>query len=210
LFKSGYTTLKSILTITYEELLKINRIEHKLAIKIIENINKVVKNDISLSKLMDASICFGFGFGEKRCKQVVNLFPNFLESTPLIDSLLMIPGWSDKSAKKFLEGLPRFKLFLQENDYIKFSLVESSNPSASSSVFPYKIVCNTGKRDKDIISFLNKNGIEIKNNITGDVTLLICDNKNSGSSKLKTAKERSIKILDIDEFKLIYKINHNP
>ena len=65
-------------------------------------------------------------------------------------------------------------------------------------------VCITGKRDKDIVSFLKSNGIDLVNSVTKDVELLICEDINSTSSKIITAKKRGIQILDLDTFKTSY------
>ena len=67
-----------------------------------------------------------------------------------------------------------------------------------------KKVCITGKRDKDIVSFLKSNGIDLVNSVTKDVELLICEDINSTSSKIITAKKRGIQILDLDTFKTSY------
>ena len=67
-----------------------------------------------------------------------------------------------------------------------------------------KKICITGKRDKDIVSFLKDNGIELVNSVTRDVQLLICEDVNSNSSKIVTAKKRGIEILDLDTFKTSY------
>ena len=48
------------------------------------------------------------------------------------------------------------------------------------------------------------NGFEFKNSITQDLTYFICNDKNSTSSKIKTAKKYSIKILTEEEFKKLF------
>ena len=48
------------------------------------------------------------------------------------------------------------------------------------------------------------NGFEFKNSITQDLTYLICNDKNSTSSKIKTAKKYGIKILTEEEFKKLF------
>jgi NAD-dependent DNA ligase len=204
LFENGFTSLKSILKITKEELLKLDRIEEKMATKLIKSINDKVFNPLKIEYVMDGSLCFGNGFGLKRCSQIVSKFPNFLDSEPEVEDLFAIPGWSEKSINKFKEGLSKFRIFLKENDYLHFETKSTDEKPINKSKCLVKKICITGKRDKDILSFLKNNGIEIVNSVTRDVQLLICDDVNSNSSKIITAKKRGIEILDLDTFKTSY------
>jgi DNA ligase (NAD+) len=204
LYKNGYKSLKSILTISKEELIQLDRIEDKMANKLVESINDKIGQPLKLDKVMDGSLCFGNGFGLKRCTQITTKFPNFIEEEPSYENLIELSGWSDKSILKFKDGLDKFKEFLTENDFIKFEkgLKESIVKNTSSCLF--KQVCITGKRDKDIVSFLQKHGIELVNSITKDVELLICDDVNSSSSKLVSAKKKGVSVIDINLFKTSY------
>jgi DNA ligase (NAD+) len=195
LYLNGFTSLDKILLITKADLLKLDRIEEKMANKIIGSINDKIKSPIDLSKIMDGSISFGHGFGEKRCKQIVDKFSDFLEKSPSHEEIVLLPGWSDKSANKFMEGLPILKQFLENNPYliIKKSAIVQSNLNISK-------VCITGKRFPEIIKFLNENNVEISSNVTGDIDLLLCENKNSGSSKIKQADKKGKEILSSSEF----------
>lgn len=206
LFNHGYKTLKSILLITYEDLIKIDRIEHTLAIKIRGNINKVINEGILLSKLMDASLCFNNGFGYKRCEQIVNKFPLFLDNIPSSADLLLLDGWSDKSVSKFYNGLNDFRSFLEEHDYIKIKQFSKDLSDTITNKLPFSKVCLTGKRDKIIIEFLKTHGVDISNTVTNNVELLICDDKNGNSSKIKTAEEKGITIVEATEFKTNYSL----
>ena len=197
LFKNGFKTLKEILTIKKDELLKLERIDEKMASKLIESIQRKINVPLELEKLMDGSLCFGNGFGIKRCAQIVINFPNFLEFTPSEEELSVLPGWSSKSIYKFFEGLPKFKKFIEENDYLKFK----TNKEETKSSISLKKVCITGKRNKEIIEFLQKQGVELVSSITNSVDLLICEYANSSSGKLLSAKKKGIDIKTVDEFK---------
>lgn len=204
LFENGFTSLKSIMKITKEELLKLDRIEDKMATKLVKSISDKISKPLKIEEIMDGSLCFGNGFGIKRCSQVSLKFPNFLEKEPSVDDLICLPGWSEKSIKKFQDGLCEFRKFLKENDYIQFE--ENSKPvkTINKSSCLAKKVCITGKRDKDIVTFLKSNGIELVNSVTRDVDILICEDVNSSSSKIITAKKRGIQIIDLDTFKTSY------
>jgi len=216
LYSNGFKSIKSILLITREQLLKLDRIEEKMADKLIESIINRINNELELERIMDGSLCFGNGFGIKRCQQIMKHVPTFLEVNPDTNELMSLPGWSGKSIEKFLNGLPNFREFLSEHSFLKFK-----NPTSKESIQHIKTsnntnininiglskVCITGKRDKTIIDFLNKNNVEIIGSITKDTDLLICFDKNGNSSKLLGAKAKGIEINTIDEFKARYNLN---
>ena len=139
---------------------------------------------------MDGSLCFGNGFGIKRCKQVVDNFPDFINDQPTYESLIKLPGWSDKSITKFNDGM-NFTEFLSENPYLKFKNhdIEIENKTLQTSNSKFKKICITGKRDKDIIKYIKDNGIDLVNSVTREVDLLICEDINSSSGKITTAKK---------------------
>ena len=204
LFENGFTSLKSIMKITKEDLLKLDRIEEKMATKLIKSINNKISKPLKIEYVMDGSLCFGNGFGIKRCAQIASKFPDFLKNEPKFDDLIGLPGWSEKSINKFKDGLCNFRDFLNENDYLHFEDNSNSEEKINKSKCKMKKVCITGKRDKDIVSFLKSNGIDLVNSVTKDVELLICEDINSTSSKIITAKKRGIQILDLDTFKTSY------
>ena len=202
LYNNGYKSLKSILQITKDELLKLDRIDEKMATKLLNSINLKISVPLKTDKVMDGSLCFGNGFGIKRCVQIVTGFPNFLSKTPTFEELIELPGWSEKSINKFNEGLDKFKQFLEENPYLKLEFTIKVDDDKKNNKF--KTVCITGKRDKDILKYLSDNGIELVNTITKNLDLLICEDKNSKSSKINMAKKKEVEIIDIETFKTSY------
>ena len=145
---------------------------------------------------MDGSLCFGNGFGVKRCTQIAEKYPKFVSNLPSDAELLELDGWSAKSIEKFKTGIPAFKEFIE-----KLDINISNNIEKSQSKISISKICITGKRDKEIIDFAVTNGVSISGSLTSDVDLLICENKNSGSGKLITAKAKNIPIFTIEEFK---------
>jgi DNA ligase (NAD+) len=207
LFTHKFTTLKQILTITPEQLLMLPRIEEKMATKIVNSINIVINNPIELAKIMDGSLCFGNGFGEKRCSQLVSKYPDFLDSLPTKEELNSLPGWSNKSNEKLYKGIPKFKDFLEENDYIIIAdthfVAEDYGEIASLDI---KKICITGKRDPTILTFIKDHHIELVTSLTNETDMLVCYDKQVKSGKLDSAIKKQIPILSIEEFKVKYKI----
>ena len=207
LYLNGYTTLSSILTIDKESLLKLNRIENKMADKIISNINIVLNKELPLENIMNGSLCFGHGFGLKKCKEISTKYPKFYEKEPTKEELLQLHGWSDKSIDKFLIGIPLFQDFMKTNSYLK---IKQNTLSTSSIIDKNKNtiskVCITGKRDKDIIQYLKTHNIELSGSLTNDVDLLICEDISKISGKIKIAKEKNKEFLSILDFKKKYMV----
>ena len=57
---------------------------------------------------MKGSSCFGSGFGIKKIKKILEIYPNVLEldnDLNLFEKINNIDGFSDKTTKKFIEGL---------------------------------------------------------------------------------------------------------
>jgi NAD-dependent DNA ligase len=64
-------------------------------------------------------------------------------------------------------------------------------------------VCMTGKGHKgrkELLSDIESLGYEFSNNISKDISFLICENPDGGSSKLKKAKNLGIKLISYNEF----------
>lgn len=202
LFASGFNTVDKLLNISHEELLKIDRIEEKMAKKIRCSIDKVTKNPVDLALIMDGSLCFGNGFGIKRCKQITTHFPNFQTNLPEDGQLLELDGWSIKSVEKFRQGLSVFKKFMAGT-----SLKIYTKSAPKTSQLELTKICITGKRDKEIIDFAITHGIEIASSITNDVDVLICEDKTAQSGKLRAAQSKNIPILSTSEFKDKIKLN---
>ena len=209
LYNNSFTTLKQILTINHEQLLMLPRIEEKMATKIVNSINRIISKPIDLSKIMDGSLCFGNGFGEKRCAQLIFKYPDFLESLPTNEELYALPGWSSKSIDKLHEGIPKFILFLDENDFLIIAdthFVADDYDDEIIASLDIKKICITGKRDTAILKFIKENHLECVSSITNDTDMLVCYDKQVKSGKLETALKKNIPILSVEEFKGKYKI----
>jgi len=208
LYTHKFTTLKQMLTITHEQLIVLPRIEEKMATKIVNSVTRIIKKPIAMSKIMDGCLCFGNGFGEKRCVQLISKYPNFLGGLPSKEELNALPGWSGKSIDKLYEGISKFKMFLEENDFLIIAdnhFVEGYDDEINSSLY-IKKVCFTGKRDPSVLKFIKENHLELVSSITNDTDMLVCYDKQVKSGKIDTAIKKQIPILSAEEFKGKYKI----
>ena len=68
---------------------------------------------------MCASLSFGFGFGLKKLKAILNKYPNILEhSVVSYEMIECVDGFSTKTSKKFVDNLQNFKHFLQDLNFL--------------------------------------------------------------------------------------------
>ena len=89
-----------------------------MANNIYNNIHNIIDKPIKLEILMSASNKFGRGFSFKKLKEVLNMYPDILTTEYTESDICEINGFSNKTAKRFIDHLPEFKKFLDENNFI--------------------------------------------------------------------------------------------
>lgn len=185
-YESGKKTIPEILNISIEELKELDGIQDKTAEKIYHGIKNSLEK-VSLSKLLSLSNLFGRGFGEKKIELIIENAGDWYNN-PNIENIGNIKGMTIKSAEQFIDGIPFIKNFLKEiNQEYK--------------VYNYKInerkgsVLFSGFRSKELEDELKKRGYEISKSLTKNLDyLIIPDNKDKETLKIKKAREMGIKI----------------
>jgi len=217
----GLNSIYLLKNASVEDFLKIDGIKDKLANKIFNEIQNAMKN-IRLEKLMAASNIFGQGFGERRCKLVLDFYPNILDmhsvlsTKELINKICLIEGYQERTAKKFVLALPKFKEFLKNLDLNKKfnKLASQSQSQVVKKVTTQKLTLNnielkkvvlTGFRGQ-VVDFLNQNNVETSSSISKNVDLVIAKDINSTSSKIVKAKKLQIPIISLNKFKTHFKL----
>ena len=224
LFNAGYDDINKIIKLTPNMIASLEGFQLKSATTIVNSIHKVIDKPISLDKLMTASNCFDFGFGEKRLQLVLNTFPNIIKDYKSITlkDIIDINGFSDKTAKLFLEKLPLFINWLQAHPTFKYhygskstssktksNLNPNGNPNSNTNkdIFENQMVVMTGFTNDNIKDFIEERGGKVMNQISGKTTILICKDTTKQSTKLLKAKEMNIPIYSVENFISEYKIS---
>ena len=213
---SDKKTIKEILNISVDDLLKIEGIQNKLANKIYNNLNNRISN-VTILSLMIASNCFGRGIGEKKLKIFIDLYPNFLtenvSNNIIFEKLCSIDGFHDKTVNKIIKGIEEFKTFynteipVSVQDKISNNINCKKDSNISNKKYSFlenKNIVLTGTRE--IEKILKDNNVNIQGNVNSKTELVICKDKSSNSSKIQKAKENNIKILDLKDFYNIIKL----
>ena len=195
LYENNYNSIKKIINIKKEDLLKIEGIKDILANKLIKNIEESLFK-CTIIDIMNASNIFGSGFGVKRLENIYYNIDNVLDKTDtkiLLNDIKNIKGFNEKTGQQFILYLEKFKKFLKD-----LNLEYKKEKNMKKSIIKKNIVL-TGFRDKTIDKLLLKYNIEISNVINNN-TIYVVYKGEKKSNKLELAKKKNIKIVEIDIF----------
>jgi DNA ligase (NAD+) len=199
LYDNGYKTISSILDLTKAQLLEIDGFKETLASKIIDSIQDVTSKPIYLGLLMVASLEFNSGYGLKRIKKILDVYPGLMNNNITQEQIVNIDGFQVKTAKQFIDNFKGFRSFMSELNleyYVKtleqiMNVNETKNPKIDGKYFVI-----TGFRDTEIIDYINKNGGTLQNDVNMKTEYLIVKDTSSSSSKVKKAKIMGVDIID--------------
>ena len=110
----------------------------------------------------------------------------------------LIPGIGDVLALTFVKGLKTY-LSRGKDERIVITYVQSPKVEVPEGVKQMH-VCMTGFRDKELEKVLQAQGHVVLNGVTKDCTVLVVADINSTSSKMKTAKQRGLRIVTREDF----------
>ena len=195
LYENNFNSIKKIIYIKKEDLLKIEGIKEILANKLIKNINESLFK-CNIIDIMNASNIFGSGFGIKRLENIYYNINNVLDRTDeniLLNDIINLKGFNEKTGKQFISYLNKFRDFLKNLnlEYKKENSIINKNIK--------KNIVLTGFRDKTLNEKMLKYNIEISDIINNN-TIYVLYKKDIKSNKLELAKKKNIIILDINTF----------
>jgi NAD-dependent DNA ligase len=217
LFQKGKTTVPAILKMTVSDFESVDGFKTKMAEKIYNSIQDKVKN-ASLLDIMVASGKLGRGLGERKIKPILSKYPDILticEADEVKENILKeVDGIGKENAHEFVKNIPSFMTFLKECDLedklrgahiTKSDVLKNTftNTNTGHPLFGKKIVM-TKVRDKEIIEFINKNGLVLEDSMKKDIFVLIVKAKEDKSNKTAFAEKNGIPIMTVEEFKAKY------
>lgn len=205
LYQNGFNTITKICLIQVEDLLTLEGIKEKMALKLTSNIKKVLDSKIPLEKIISGSCLLGDGLGEKILVKVLTHFKikEIIDLDKInLPGLVSIDGIEEKTAKKLLVGIPKIKKFLLENPFLKFKVMSD----IKSGIFENQGVVLSGKRDTKIKEFLEKEGAEVKTIVNSKTAFIIVDSIDLTTSKIQKAKDLKIQIYTSMDFKEKYNL----
>ena len=208
IFESGLDTLFKIIAASEEDFEKVPGFGKKLAERTFINIHEGLKN-LTIPLVLGAYGVFGFGMGVRK---VVTLFENFpdildvfekMKNEDILDRILQIDGFSDKSANKVVDNLTEAKQFIL--DMKKFASFNEKNTKIKiqnkNNMQDMKIVLS-GFRDKKLEEFILNGGGKVMTSISKQTSMLVVSSKlTAPSGKAAKALEMGVEVIDLEEFK---------
>ena len=189
LWDAGYTTIKDILSLTKEDLEKIDRFGKRKATIVYNSIQNSIK-DVELSKLQHATGMFK-GLGSKK----LALLEHFTEK-PTIDQVSSIEGFAEISAKSYIESYDNFFNFIKD---LPITITQKKEVVLESNDLDGKVFVFTGFRRKDLNEVIESRGGKIGSSVSKNTTHLIMKSVGSGSSKEKKAIELGVEIMTVEQ-----------
>ena len=211
LVNAGYNEVKMILQLTPDVIAAIDGFQLKSATNVYNSIHKVIDTEQPIERYMMASNVFGLGLGEKKFKLIIDTLPNFLERWKKGEitkkNIIKIDGFSDKTSDIFISGMPKFLEWLDMHKMIK--IVNRATRFISElkyNKYANMVVVFTGVRNADMEKAIVDGGGSIGSGITGKTTIVVAKDASESSSKLNTAREKGIPIMNIIDFGKKYEL----
>ena len=205
LYDANYDTIIKIINLSKTEILNIDGFKEKSAENLIKALSEI-KNK-NCNEIMVASNLIGRGLGEKKLQLILNKFPYICydknEALKITkDDLKEINGMGDISSQQFIDNLLKFYNFIDELGFKLEKLKEKEkkiNINFDNIHFVF-----SGFRNKDYENVIKNNNGYIDDNINKQTNYLIVKDKEKITGKIKIAIEKGIKILNEEEFKMLY------
>jgi len=207
IFESGLDTLFKIIAASEHDFEKVPGFGKKLAERTFINIHEGLKN-LTIPLVLGAYGVFGFGMGVRK---VVTLFENFpdildvfekMKNKDILDRILQIDGFSDKSANKVVDNLTEAKQFILDMKKFASFNEKNTNIQIKNNMQDMKIVLS-GFRDKKLEEFILNGGGKVMTSISKQTSILVVSSKLAApSGKAAKALEMGIEVIDLEEFKI--------
>jgi DNA ligase (NAD+) len=211
LYDTGYVSILKILTLTKEDLLKLDNFKETMSDKIYESIQKSIQ-DIDILTFAHASNIFGHNFGSRRLKKIFEIYPKVLtwiknkSFEDIKNAIKEIEGFEDSLSGQFAEKIVEFdKLVNTLPSNIKSKVQEYKNTIEiiEDKKISNKIFVFSDFRNKEWESYIENHGGKISSSVSSKTNYLITtqDAIDSGNnSKVKKAYELKVEIINKDNF----------
>ena len=210
----GYDDLNKLYSITIDMLASKKGFGIDSSTKVCDAIKFAFDTEIDVHILAAASNIFE-GIGVKKFQAITDIYPNIIDlfkaGKLTRDMIMSVNGFSSISTDNIMNGMPLFINWLNLYPIIKikssFNIKPKLEKSSSSGIMRNVVAVMTGFRDDNIKQYIISNGGDVKDNVSGNTTLLIVKDNTSTSSKVETAKTKGIKIITKDDFIKEYNVN---
>lgn len=210
LVKAGYDNIPKIMALTVNDFLDMDGFKDTLANKLYNNLQDAL-NNLDMLTLMVASNVFGRGFGERKIKKILQEYPNIVEeyNAKKRDSwqkkLTDLEGFDTITVNSFLDPLPEFQEFYKSVRKL-VNVKPYKKIVKTNGRFKNEIVIFTGFRSKDWQKIIEDEGGKVGSGVSRNSTLVVYNDGEENSSKMKKAKQLGIKTMSKSEFAKKYNL----
>ena len=209
LYDNSFDTLQKIINIKKEDLLKIDGFKEKSSDNLINALEKI--KDKNCLEILVASNLLGRGLGERKLKLIFDKYPfictNQEEALKLtINDIKKINGYGEISAKLFIDNLYKFYEFynslnINKKDDKKNDKKDDKKDDKKLNKYNGNIYVFSGFRNKELEKEITDNGGNITSTVSKKTTALIVkDDKENGTTKVKNAIKFNVPIILYDDF----------
>lgn len=209
IFERGYHTVGEVLNLTKDQLLTVGGFKEALAKKIYDGLQKR-RESIHPYVLMDASNVLGRGIGYKKIQLICDAFPAIVNERyiPSVTELVSLKGIENTTAELFSNNLPKLFQFIDKNN-LSFKCTKIPTTSHSVGVgLKDKVIVFSGVRDKDLEAMIEVSGGKVGSSVSKKTSMVLVksldNDEDSGSAKIKKAKELGVPVMLLEDFKKQY------
>jgi len=145
--------------------------------------------------------CFGSGIGVKKLDKLWDEYETFDLS---LAQICNVNGWGEKTAQQLLQHLwlyDDWAKWLSDNGIC----FKSKKDVVEGDKFKGLVVVFTGVRSKQMELTIQKNGGKVVSSCTKDCNLVVAEDPQGSSGKLKKARENGVKIISLMEAMDLFK-----
>jgi len=205
--------LSDIFTLSKERLLQLDGFQEKKATKIMNELSDGF-NRMKLADLMISSNLFGHGFGEKKIRKILSVYPDVIltikkkTEIELYNMIVNINGFDEITTRQFIEHLPKFNSFfdtkipknIRERLLLDTNIQPISNATNNTKPLNGLKFVFTGFRNKSWEKIITDNGGEITSTVSKNTSFVIVESLDDSSSKINKARQLNIPIKLRSEF----------
>ena len=189
-YEAGHKTPQAILALNALEICQLEGFQEKKAAKVHKSIQQKLK-DIPLAKLQHASNLFR-GLGSRKLEALAQF--DAPEKKPTALEIVAIDGFSDITAKAYLEGIDTFWSWASELPVtIKAYKILGEGPLKD------KNFVFSGFRSKELETEIVEKGGKVTSSVSKKTFALVMKRTGTGSSKEKKALDAGAQVMTVEE-----------
>lgn len=205
LFNGGHTSIKDILNISWDDLMKLEGFGESTANNILSQMRKILQG-VDLATLIHASDCFK-GIGKIKAQKIIDEMDDLElcsfcqgwyirrpDVNPNLESFKKMPITS----QNWMLGYFPFMQFLEDTG-VPYILPKKQSPKGDKCTG--MVVCFSGVRDPELEEQIKLNGGTIASSVTKKTTHLVVKDASDYSTKITKAMNLGTPICTLQEFK---------